>query len=250
VQPAAQTGLQQQHQRQQQSPAVWQFHAQLLRASHVGPTGLERQRGTPMYRLARAAIFDRARHRFLGNVHTVFAAASGRGAACCWTWPPNGVGRSSLYALDPAVATATTAGTGLSTPATQDAKTVMAISPPAYTPPVTPIPPGALAGSATVAAVAAAGRPSGLPCSCTAAACQPLLVDAGSTAQWGVAGAGGAHSFITRCAAAEADPVCGVRTLDPAQLSLYIELNVAYPATPDDEAAVPMLADERVCLCV
>lgn len=58
------------------SSKVWQFGFSLLRATHVGPTGFESQRQL-LYRVARVCIFDKANHRFLGELPLCVVCSSG-----------------------------------------------------------------------------------------------------------------------------------------------------------------------------
>ena len=65
--------------RQPQPPGVLQFTFELLRATHAGASGLAGRR-RPLRRLARVAILDRARCRFLGNAHEMPAAGGASGS--------------------------------------------------------------------------------------------------------------------------------------------------------------------------
>ena len=87
-----------------------------------------------------------------------------------------------------------------------------------------------------------AGPPSDLPAglgperegilSAAPGGCETVLVGAGG-------GLGGANACIIRCSCVQGDPVSGSRDVALDQVSLYVELNVAYPLTGEDKGAVP-----------
>uniref|UniRef100_A0A383VYZ7 Uncharacterized protein n=1 Tax=Tetradesmus obliquus TaxID=3088 RepID=A0A383VYZ7_TETOB len=140
------------------SNKVWQFGFSLLRATHVGPTGFESQR-QPLYRVARVCIFDKANHRFLGNVHALPVSEARAGKGGTWSW--DAAGSSSML-----------------TSATRKPRADL-------------IPAGELAGSAASVAAAASDRGGLLG----------AVVEPGTEAlAGGLAGAGGANSFVVRCA--------------------------------------------------
>lgn len=66
----------------------WQFSMGLLKATHVGPTGFQGQR-QPIYHVARIAVLDKSKNRFLGNVHTV-PTTEVRSKGLTWCWGPEG----------------------------------------------------------------------------------------------------------------------------------------------------------------
>jgi hypothetical protein len=63
----------------------------------------------------------------------------------------------------------------------------------------------------------------------------------------GSGGLGGANACIVRCSCVQGDPVSGSRAVAQEQLSLYVELNVAYPLTPADKDVIP---GNEVQVCV
>ncbi|WIA20733.1 hypothetical protein OEZ85_005103 [Tetradesmus obliquus] len=180
------------------SNKVWQFGFSLLRATHVGPTGFKSQR-QPLYRVARVCIFDKANHRFLGNVHALPVSEARAGKGGTWSW--DAAGSSSML-----------------TSATRKPRADL-------------IPAGELAGSAASVAAAASDRGGLLG----------AVVEPGTEAlAGGLAGAGGANSFVVRCAQDAPGPVCGLQPLAGERLSLYIELNVAFKLTVEDAGVVPV----------
>jgi len=94
-----------------------------------------------------------------------------------------------------------------------------------------PIPPGQLSGSMSAAAAAAAAATSIFSTEAGAAAEAASLGPA-------FAGAAGANACVVRCAQQTRDPAAGCRALDGEQLSLYVELNVAFRLTAEDAAVV------------
>jgi hypothetical protein len=91
-----------------------------------------------------------------------------------------------------------------------------------------PIPPGQLSGSMSAAAAAATSIFS------TAAGAATEAASLGPA----FAGAAGANACVVRCAQQTRDPAAGCRALDGEQLSLYVELNVAFRLTAEDAAVV------------
>jgi hypothetical protein len=209
--------------------AAWQFGLTLLHATHVGPCGLPPTE-QPLRHVARCCIFDRARHRFLGNVHSwpVTSARAHRGLGAlgsCWSWDSSG----------PAAGPGAAAGGSLTDVCHQQA------------PRLALVPPGQLAGSldpdsasvaecvlgATAAAAAASGA-------AAAAAAGQVLADALTAASTAAhAGRGGHNTAVVRCAGVGDDPVSGLRQLEGERLSILVELNVAARLTAADAAVVP-----------